>query len=713
MVIFMFFGTARRAGATVGEAPVQGNAAPLAVRSPMLDFRRNNLDRETSPYLLQHSGNPVHWQPWSQEVLTFAQAKNRPILLSVGYAACHWCHVMAHESFEDPATAAVMNELFVNIKVDREERPDIDTIYQTALALLGEHGGWPLTMFLTPAGQPFWGGTYFPPESRWGRPAFADVLRRVAQVYNTDPNAIAQNCDALMAALARLGERAETPAPQLTSATLDAVAERLARDIDPVHGGIAGAPKFPQFPVLELLWRSYLRTGNLQHRQAVELSLDHMSQGGIYDHLGGGYARYSTDVEWLAPHFEKMLYDNAQAIALLTLVWPTTRKALYAARVRETVGWLLRDMVADSGAFAATVDADSEGEEGKFYVWREAEIDALLGPRAAAFKAFYDVGPEGNWEGRIILNRLRHPESPGAEDEALLAECRAVLLAARDRRVRPAWDDKVLADWNGLMITALARAGFVFGESGWIAAAERAFAFVRDHMTADGRLHHSYRHGRARHAAMLDDYANMAQAALALHDVTGNGSYLSQAEQWVAILDQHYWDRAQGGYFLTADDAETLITRTRNCADQAVPAGNGIMLGVLAELWLRTTKTGYRDRADELITAFASDLTRNFLPMATFLNGFERLTAATQIVVIGDPADAGVAALVDSVREAAIPDRVLAVVPAGVKLPTGHPAEGKTPVDGRPAAYVCVGTSCSLPITEPAALRAALLRPRP
>ena len=679
----------------------------------MPDFRRNNLDRETSPYLLQHRGNPVHWQPWSPEVLAYAQSENRPILLSVGYAACHWCHVMAHESFEDPATAAVMNELYVNIKVDREERPDIDTIYQTALALLGEHGGWPLTMFLTPAGQPFWGGTYFPPESRWGRPAFADVLRRVAQIYHTDPNAVAQNRDALMTALARLGERGGTPATQLTPATLDAVAERLARDIDPVHGGIAGAPKFPQFPILELLWRSYLRTGNVQHRQAVELSLDHMSQGGIYDHLAGGYARYSTDVEWLAPHFEKMLYDNAQAVALLALVWSATRKPLYAARVRETIGWLLREMIAEGGAFAATLDADSEGQEGKFYIWGEPEIDALLGPRARLFKSFYDVRPTGNWEGHTILNRLHRLDLAGADDEAELADCRAVLLAARNSRIRPAWDDKVLADWNGLMIAALARAGFVFREPGWIAAAERAFAFVRDNMAVDGRLRHSFRRGRTGTAALLDDYANMSHAALALHDVSSQGAYLAQAEEWVAVLDRHYWDRAQGGYFLTADDAEALIARTRNCADQAVPAGNGIMLGVLAELWFRTAKEDYRRRADELVAAFSADLARNFFPMATFLNSFERLTTAPQIVIVGDSADARVEALKDAVRDCPLADRVLAIIPPGAELPAGHPAAGKTMVNGQPAAYLCAGPSCSLPITSPDSLRTALMRPRP
>jgi hypothetical protein len=669
--------------------------------------QRNLLDRETSPYLLQHRGNPVHWRPWGPEALAEARAANKPVLLSVGYAACHWCHVMAHESFEDPETAAVMNELFVNIKVDREERPDIDTIYQSALALLGENGGWPLTMFLTADGEPFWGGTYFPPEPSYGRPGFRDVLRRVAEVYRSEPATIATNRAALMDALAKLG-LPQGAAPALSVAALDGIAQRLEREIDRVNGGIGGAPKFPNPTILELLWRAWRRSGTASCRDAVMLTLDRMSQGGIYDHLGGGYARYATDVRWLVPHFEKMLYDNAQLLELLALAWADTAKPLYAERARETVGWLLREMVAEGGAFAATQDADSEGEEGRFYVWDEAEIDALLGPRAARFKAAYDVRAGGNWEDRTILNRLQRPEPGSADEEAALAADRALLFGAREKRVKPGWDDKVLADWNGLMIKALAEAAMIFGEPGWLAAAERAFAFVSRHMSEDGRLKHSYRAGRLKHAGLLDDHANMARAAIVLLEATGDPAYLAEAEAWADVLDRHYWDAAHGGYFLTADDAEALIIRTRSCADHATPAGNAVALGVLARLWHLTGRERYRERADALVAGFAGELTRNFFPLAGFLNAFELYRNAAQVVLVGDAGDAATAALRRAAFAAGHPDRIVATVPPGAELPASHPAHGKGMAGGRPAAYVCIGATCTLPLTDPAALTATL-----
>src|SRR5712671_5651502 len=392
----------------------------------------NRLARETSPYLLQHKHNPVAWWPWGPEALAEAQRNDKPILLSVGYAACHWCHVMAHESFEDEATARVMNDLFVNIKVDREERPDIDQIYMSALHLMGEHGGWPLTMFLTPKGEPFWGGTYFPKTSRYGKPAFADVLANVARIFRDDPKAIEQNRSALMA---RLAEEAR---PQgrvvIGRSEVDRAAQQLGGIIDPVNGGTRGAPKFPQPMLLEFLWRAGQRTGEARYFNAVELTLERIAQGGIYDHLGGGFSRYSVDERWLVPHFEKMLYDNAQLLELLGLAFARSQGSLFRDRARQTVEWLAREMTTTDGAFCASLDADSEGEEGKFYVWSLAEIEQALGPQDAAFFAgHYDVTAEGNFEGHNILNRLedRHPSEPGAE--ARLAELRAGLLAVRDR----------------------------------------------------------------------------------------------------------------------------------------------------------------------------------------------------------------------------------------------------------------------------------------
>ncbi|MFQ5959315.1 MAG: thioredoxin domain-containing protein, partial [Alphaproteobacteria bacterium] len=408
---------------------------------------RNRLGGETSPYLLQHRDNPVHWQPWDERAFAEAKRHDKPVLLSIGYAACHWCHVMAHESFEDAQTAALMNELFVNIKVDREERPDLDAIYQTALALLGQHGGWPLTMFLTPEGEPFWGGTYFPPSGRYGRPGFQDVLRAVHKVYTSEPEKVEKNRAALVEALQALSRKEAGGAIPL--ALGDQVAELLLQEVDPVWGGIGGAPKFPQTMVLELLWRAYKRGAGAAMRDAVLLSARRICEGGIYDHLGGGFARYAVDERWLVPHFEKMLYDNALILELLAHLWQETGDALFKNRTEETVAWVLREMAAPDGGFASAYDADSEGEEGRFYTWSADEIDRLLGPDAAAFKAVYDVGAQGNWEGRNILHRNAAP-ADAAIDEAQLAAMRAVLFRARAERVPPACDDKVLADWNGL-----------------------------------------------------------------------------------------------------------------------------------------------------------------------------------------------------------------------------------------------------------------------
>src|SRR5580658_7111467 len=437
---------------------------------------RNRLDEETSPYLLQHKDNPVHWQAWGEATLATAKQHDRPILLSIGYAACHWCHVMAHESFENPAIAGLMNDLFVNIKVDREERPDLDAIYQHALALLGEQGGWPLTMFLTPDGEPFWGGTYFPPDQRWGRPGFAQVLEAISAAYAGKRDDVAKNVAVLREALQRLGQPQHGGA--ILRQQLDPIAERLLRETDQIHGGIGTAPKFPQCGILELFWRAWKRTHSTPYRDAVTKALDAMCQGGIYDHLGGGFARYSTDARWLAPHFEKMLYDNAELIDLLTLVWQETKSPLYRQRIDETAGWVAREMLTPGGGFASSLDADSEHEEGKFYVWSAEEVGATLGPDAAVFNEIYDVTAEGNWEGHTILNRLHHPALLADETEALLARCRAQLFALRAPRVRPGTDDKVLADWNGLMIAALAQAGLVFERPEWVAMAARAFAFI-------------------------------------------------------------------------------------------------------------------------------------------------------------------------------------------------------------------------------------------
>ncbi len=659
--------------------------------------RRNRLGEETSPYLLQHKDNPVHWQAWGEAALAAAKAEDKPILLSIGYAACHWCHVMAHESFENPAIAALMNDLFISIKVDREERPDLDAIYQHALALLGEQGGWPLTMFLSPDGEPFWGGTYFPPEPRWGRPGFAQVLQGVATTYRGEPEKVTKNVVALREALARLGQ--PEPGDGIDPALFDRIAERLLREVDPLNGGIGTAPKFPQCGIFELLWRGWKRTRQAPFRDAVLRTLTTICQGGIYDHLGGGFARYSVDARWLAPHFEKMLYDNAELVDLLTLVWQEVRDPLYAQRIAETIGWLEREMLTAGGGFCSSLDADSEHEEGRFYVWSAAEIGAVLGDDAPVFKEFYDVTPGGNWEGHNILNRLRHPELMDGETEAVLAGCREKLFAVRAPRVRPGLDDKVLADWNGLLVAALAQAGVVFERADWLSLAERAFAFVESGMAApEGRLFHSWRGGQARHPASVDDYANLCRAALALHEATQQVRYLERAEAWIAVLDRYYWDGVGGGYFFAADDTPGLIARAKTAADAAVPAGNGTLVGVLTRLALLTGDETYRDRAEAIIRAFGGELGRNFFPLATLINNAELALKPVQIVLVGEAGDPALAELRRAVHAVSLPRRVVQIVAPGEALPASHPAHGKTLVEGEAAAYVCEGPVCSSPI---------------
>ena len=666
----------------------------------------NLLAAETSPYLLQHKDNPVHWMPWGPEALARARDESKPILLSVGYAACHWCHVMAHECFENENIAGLMNRLFVNVKMDREEHPDIDNIYQTALGLLGEHSGWPLTMFLTPDGEPFWGGTYFPPEPRYGRPGLPQVLTDIAETYRADPQRINASVGTLRDGLARLEHTHPGTAPDNND--IDRLAAQALPHIDTTLGGLRGAPKFPQCALFELIWRAALRNGSDDAARATLVTCEHMCQGGIYDHLGGGFARYSTDPLWLVPHFEKMLYDNAQLIALLTLVWQSTGNTLFRARVRETVAWVLREMRTEDGAFAASLDADSDGVEGKFYVWSNADVEAVLDTDAQVFKKAYDVSAGGNWEGSNVLNRLRAPPLDAAE-EAQLPQLRQRLLAERAKLVRPGRDDKVLADWNGLMIAALAKAGFVFDKPEWISAARTAYDFVRQAMTINDRLVHSYRLGSARHTALLDDYANMARAAIALHEAGAGTRTLDHARDWLAVLDAHYWDADAHGYYTTADDAQAQIARTKSILDGALPAGNATALEVLARLHLLTGETTYRQRADQLVEAFAGQLDSNVLAVPSYINAAEWLQTATQVTLVGDRKCAEIQDFLSVLKSQPSATLTLSVVNSTADLPTNHPAAEKGQVNGRPTAYICRGQTCSLPITTANDLVAAMV----
>jgi uncharacterized protein len=662
----------------------------------------NRLAEATSPYLLQHKHNPVDWWPWGPEALAEAKASNRPILLSVGYAACHWCHVMAHESFEDEATARVMNDLFVNIKVDREERPDIDQIYMNALHLLGEQGGWPLTMFLTPQAEPVWGGTYFPKDSRFGRPAFVDVLREVSRLFREEPNRIEQNRAAL---LSRLADKAR-PAGKVTIGLkeLTAAAMQIGNMFDSVNGGLRGAPKFPQPAILEMLWRAGLRTNDARFFETVENSLDRMSEGGIYDHLGGGFSRYSVDEKWLVPHFEKMLYDNAQLLELLALAFQRSGKELFRQRAREIVTWLAREMTTGEGAFAASLDADSEGEEGKFYVWSYQEVLKALGNEDGEYFArHYDVRPGGNFEGHSILNRLaglaRTPQ-----DENRLADLRTKLLAVRNTRVRPGLDDKVLADWNGLMIGALVNAGIALDERTWLDMAKRAFNFIERNMTRGDRLGHSWRDGKLLFPGLASDFAAMIRAALALHEATGERIYLEQALRWQSAFDAHYADSDTGGYYLSADDASDLLLRPHSTQDDATPNPNAVAAQNLVRLAIMAGEDKWREKADRLIDGILSAAERNLFGHVALLNALDLRLRVAEIVTTGPDAEH----LAQAALKLPFVDRVVFRAVSTAAVAASHPVQEKLKAATGSAAFVCIGSTCSLPVTGPEQIAAAI-----
>ncbi len=678
----------------------------------------NRLAGETSPYLLQHKDNPVHWQPFAPAAFAEARQRGCPVLLSSGYAACHWCHVMAHESFEDEATARLMNAHFVCVKLDREERPDIDRIYMRALQMMGQPGGWPLTMFLDAAGRPFWGGTYFPKTAGLGRPSFADILREVAQVYAQRREEIFAQGGKIAAALAQAldshrpggaasggaaPERAESGGATPERAAPGRAAQMIAQMIDPEFGGISGAPKFPNTELLRLLWRAGLREKRPDYGRGVLRSLEMMCRGGIYDHLGGGFARYSTDARWLAPHFEKMLYDNALLIDLLCEVWrgcasleSGAGRRLLAWSLEETAQWVLREMQTPEGGFASSLDADSEGEEGRFYVWRAQEIEQILGGEAAAFARAYDVQAQGNWEGKTILNRLASGPDLGAEQERRLAQARARLLAARAGRVRPACDDKVLSDWNGLMIAALAQAAVCFARPDWLAAARRAFDFIAGRMTdPQGRLAQSWRGVLGRAPACADGYANMIRAGLILFELTGEARCLRQAQRWLAAFDGHYLDAQAGSYFFTADDAPLLIARARVIADDAAPAANGQMIEVFARLHHVTGKPVFRERMERLAGSFSGLPEAQWPAMATYLNGCEFAENAAQITICAD--GAAERGFLEAAFASGWPHRTIRREASGVDrdLPDSY-------------ALVCFGTRCLAPLRTPEALAKTL-----
>ena len=649
---------------------------------------RNLLHDATSPYLLQHKDNPVHWMPWGEAAFERARAEDKPILLSIGYAACHWCHVMAHESFENERIAELMNHWFVCVKVDREERPDVDRYYMKALHLMGQQGGWPLTMFASPDGRPLWGGTYFPPEPRYGRPSFPQVLEEVARLWREDRDKLLNNARVLSDALA---EKAVTSTTELPPDFPARAAYALADMFDPQHGGLRGAPKFPQCPLLELM----LAAGRAHERELVITTLTHICQGGIYDHLGGGFARYSTDERWLVPHFEKMLYDNAQLISMLARAHAQTGEPLFRQRIEETIAFLKRDMLIDDAGFASSFDADSEGEEGRFYVWSYQELSELLDDEEhQLFFPIYDVTPSGNWEGKIILNRLRHLSLEDDESEKRLRAIRQKLFKARQRRTPPARDDKVLAAWNGLTIAALAEAGMLLGETAWIDLAAQAFAMVVERLSRDGHLAQSFNRVASPFPATADGMAAMIRAALYLNGATGDDAYRRRALDWLNDLDTHYAAGADA-YYMSRDDADRHLRRQVFAEDEATPNAHALMVENLAMLAHITSDEEYRRRAERILHHFAAGMSENPLAHAGLLAAMHFLHHGPALTLMSAADDSRETFVNHEAR------RLLsaAMRHAGHMLPVVHQQDATT--GDAPAVLICRGSQCSIPITDP------------
>ncbi len=688
----------------------------------------NRLAGETSPYLLQHAHNPVDWFPWGPEALSRARLLDRPIFLSIGYAACHWCHVMERESFEDEATAAFINSHFVAIKVDREERPDLDQLYMGAVRAMTGQGGWPMSVFLLPDGRPFFGGTYFPVMPRHGMPSFRQVLEGVRRAWAEQRADVEQAGGKLLEALAAAQQAAPTTGGLPPASVLAEAAATIDASFDPVTGGWGSAPKFPQPMTIELLLRRHRATGDARPLEIACRSLDAMAAGGIHDQLGGGFHRYSTDARWLVPHFEQMLYDNAQLARVYVHAWALTGDDAYLATATGTLDYLVRDLRTSGGGFAASRDADTDGEEGATFVWSAAEIREVLGEDGALFAAAYGITDAGNWEGRTILSRVRGDSELGerfglAPDTvvARLATARAGLLARREGRPQPARDDKVLAAWNGLAIAALAEASRALAGSGTPALGEDAarYADAATHAAdavldglrgPDGRLRRSWKDGRATADGVLEDHANLADGLLSLYEATFEERWFRDAASLADVILAHFADPA-GGFFDTADDGEALVVRPRDLQDNATPSGGAMAATVLLRLGALTGAGRFGAAAEAALATAGPHLARHPTAFAQWLCALELVHGGiTEVAIVGDPADERTRRLVDVARRGYRPFRVLALsdAPDASAIPLLH---HRFALHGRPTAFVCRQFACRQPVHEPEALDALLVGP--
>lgn len=682
----------------------------------------NKLANETSPYLLQHKDNPVDWYPWGPEALKLAKDQDKPIFLSIGYSACHWCHVMEHESFEDPEIAKLMNERFVCIKVDREERPDLDQIYMNAVQLMTGHGGWPMSVFLTPDLKPFYGGTYWPPKASRGMPGFDQVINAVDDAWTNRREQAVAGAAALTEELEQLTRKGvENEQVPLDDKLIHAAGHVLERSFDQAHGGFGSAPKFPHPMELQLLLRWWKRTGNDAWLDMVKISIDHMMRGGIYDHLGGGFARYSVDARWLVPHFEKMLYDNALLSNVYLEAHLATGEERYARVVRETLDYTLRDMTDPGGGFYSTEDADSEGEEGKFYVWTPAEIEAVLGKDASdTFCRVYDVTEGGNFEGKNILNLPKSIEQQAnlmqrsvEELEKELAESRRKLYEARETRVHPGKDDKVLVSWNGLMIDAMARAGAALVEPKYVQAAAKAADFILSELRGeDGRLLHTWRNGQAKLAAYLDDYTTFANSLISVYEAmagdTGSENYIAAAAELMDTVLAKFASKDSPGFFYTADDHEKLLTRTKDFTDNATPGGNSMAVMALTRLGKLLGRSDYLEAAHGTLTAAAPLMKQIPMGAGQMLLGLDLWIGPTKELVFVGP---GAARLAGQAHQQFLPRRVLAAreTTAEGDLPLDAVFQGRMGKLSEPALYVCENQTCQAPVEGETAVLAAIL----
>jgi uncharacterized protein YyaL (SSP411 family) len=655
----------------------------------------NRLAQETSPYLLEHADNPVDWYPWGSQALERARAEHKPILLSIGYSACHWCHVMARESFEDPQTAALMNRDFVAIKVDREERPDLDQVYMRAVQGMTGSGGWPMTVFLLPDGTPFFAGTYFPPTDRLGMPAFQRVLTAVAGAFAERPADVEETA----AQVREFLQRPSVPLAvgELTPALLDEAAVGLTRDYDPAHAGFGSAPKFPQPMLVEVLLRQHARTGQPAALEMAVQTLHAMAAGGIYDQLGGGFHRYSVDDHWLVPHFEKMLYDNALLTRAYLDAWQVTHDPAHRRVAEQTLAFVLREMTSPEGAFYSSLDADSEGEEGRFYLWTPAELDAVLGrDDASALGRAFDVTAAGNFEGRNIL----HPLTPGAI--AILDAARDRMMAARAQRVRPHRDEKVIAGWNGLMLRAVAEGGRVLGRRDLVIAAEANARFLLGRMREHGRMRRSYKDSRAPLAGFLEDQAAVADGLLSLYEASFDPRWLDEVRDLVREMLAAFWDDEAAAFFDNAKDQERLVVRPQDVTDNAIPSGTSLAVDVLLRAGLLLGEPSWTDRARSTIERLAPTAAKAPLAFGRLLAALDfHLGRVVELAVIAQPGDASADRLLDVVRERFLPNRLLAVGASDPRIPLL--ADRRT-IDGKATAYLCEHFVCQAPTQDPGEL---------